>query len=69
MKVGEEFPVPVNRLVTEVLTGRDSRIVPPFSLDNVSDLVSRAQHGSMQSAANVWLLLVLEFWCKLGTRG
>jgi asparagine synthase (glutamine-hydrolysing) len=66
------FPVPVNgwlqnglgNWARDVLTGGNSRIVPAFTLQRINDLIAGAEKGAVQSAANVWLLLVLEFWLQ-----
>ncbi|HJT65948.1 MAG TPA: asparagine synthase (glutamine-hydrolyzing) [Pyrinomonadaceae bacterium] len=66
------FPVPVNgwlqnglaNWARDVLTGTDSRIVAAFTLQRINELIAGAEKGSVQSAGNVWLLLVLEFWLQ-----
>jgi asparagine synthase (glutamine-hydrolysing) len=66
------FPVPVNgwlqnglgNWARDVLTGSNSRIVPAFTLERINELIAAAEKGSVQSAGNVWLLLVLEFWLQ-----
>lgn len=66
------FPVPVNgwlqtglaNWARNVLTGSNSRIVPAFTAQNINELIAAAEQGSVQSAAKVWLLLVLEFWLQ-----
>jgi len=66
------FPVPVNgwlqtglaNWAKDVLTGNDSRISAAFKLEKINDLIAGAERGSLQASANVWLLLVLEFWLR-----
>ena len=66
------FPVPVNGWLQtglggwakDVLTGSNSRISSAFTLERINDLIANAQRGSMQASANVWLLVVLEFWLQ-----
>jgi len=66
------FPVPVNgwlqtglaNWAKDVLTGSNSRISAAFTLGKINELIARAEKGSLQASANVWLLLVLEFWLQ-----
>jgi asparagine synthase (glutamine-hydrolysing) len=66
------FPVPVNgwlqsglaNWARDVLTGSNSRISDAFTVPRIDDLIASAERGSMQASANVWLLLVLEFWLQ-----
>ena len=66
------FPVPVNgwlqtglaNWAKDVLTGSNSRISGAFTLAKINELIAGAEKGSLQASANVWLLLVLEFWLQ-----
>lgn len=66
------FPVPVNGWLQtgladwakDVLTGNNSRISSAFRLEKINELIANAERGSVQASANVWLLLVLEFWLQ-----
>ena len=48
----------------DVLTGSNSRIADAFTIQRINDLIDGAEKGAVQSAGNVWLLLVLEFWLQ-----
>ena len=66
------FPVPVNgwlqkdlsNWARDILTGSESRIISGFSLKTIKDLINNAEHGSVEAAGKVWLLIVLEFWLR-----
>lgn len=66
------FPVPVNGWLQnglsgwarEVLTSDNSRIIPGFSVENINDLIGRAEQQSADAAGKVWLLIVLEYWLQ-----
>jgi asparagine synthase (glutamine-hydrolysing) len=66
------FPVPVNGWLQnglggwarDVLTGRNSRMIPGFSGATINELLLRAEQGLPDAAGKVWLLIVLEFWLQ-----
>ena len=66
------FPVPVNGWLTgglsgwakDVLTGKNSRMIPGFSGTTITELLRKAEQGSTDAAGKVWLLIVLEFWLQ-----
>jgi len=66
------FPVPVNGWLKnglgdwarQILIGTNSRIGSAFSQENITRLIASAEQGSVEAAAKVWLLIVLEFWLQ-----
>ena len=67
------FPVPVYAWLqdakfaswaSELLLGRESRLVRMFTSEAIQKLVEDAKHGRGRAAHKIWILLILELWLR-----
>jgi len=67
------FPVPVYAWLqdakfaswaSELLLGRESRLVRMFTSEAIQKLLEDAKHGRGRAAHKIWILLILELWLR-----